>query len=66
VVAESARRQGIGSLVTLSTAQELFARGAQAVNLGVRTNNRGALAMYQAIGFDEQFDFTRANLRPKE
>ena len=66
VVAESARRQGIGSLVTLSTAQELFARGAQSVNLGVRTTNRGALAMYKAIGFDEQFDLTRANLRPKD
>jgi ribosomal protein S18 acetylase RimI-like enzyme len=66
VVAESARRQGIGSLVTLSTAQEFFARGAQSVNLGVRTTNRGALAMYKAIGFDEQFDLTRANLRPKD
>jgi ribosomal protein S18 acetylase RimI-like enzyme len=53
-------------LVTLSTAQELFARVAQSVNLGVRTTNRGALAMYKAIGFDEQFDLTRANLRPKD
>ncbi len=66
VVDESARRQGIGSLVTLATGQELFARGAEVVNLGVRSINRGALAMYQAIGFDEQFDFTRANLRSKD
>ncbi|MEN9693044.1 MAG: hypothetical protein RLZZ330_688 [Actinomycetota bacterium] len=65
-VAESARRHGIGSLVTLTTAQELFARGAETVNLGVRATNRGALAMYQAIGFDEQFDFTRAVLTTKE
>ncbi len=64
--AESARRQGIGSLVTLTTAQELFALGAQTVHLGVRATNRGALAMYQAIGFDEQFDFTRAFLKAKD
>jgi ribosomal protein S18 acetylase RimI-like enzyme len=66
VVADSARRQGYGSLVTLTTAQELFARGASVVNLGVRTSNRGALAMYQAIGFDEQFDFTRALIKSKD
>ena len=65
-VADTARRQGIGSLVTLATAQELFARGADVVNLGVRSSNRGALAMYQSIGFDEQFDFTRANLKSKD
>lgn len=66
VVDESVRRQGIGSLVTLACGQELFARGAAVVNLGVRATNRGALAMYQSIGFDEQFDFTRANLKSKE
>ncbi len=66
VVADSERRQGFGSLVTLATAQELFARGAEVVNLAVRGTNRGALAMYQAIGFDEQFDFTRAFLKSKD
>lgn len=65
-VAESARRQGIGSLVTQTTAQELFARGAETVNLGVRATNRGALAMYQAIGFDDQYEFTRAILKAKD
>jgi ribosomal protein S18 acetylase RimI-like enzyme len=53
-------------LVTLTTAQELFARGASVVNLGVRSSNRGALAMYQTIGFDEQFDFTRALIKSKD
>ena len=65
-VAESARRKGFGSLVTSVTAQELFARGAETVNLGVRATNRGALAMYTALGFDDQYEFTRAILKAKE
>lgn len=65
-VAEGARRTGIGSLVTQIAAQEMFSKGAEVVQLGVRATNRGALALYQSIGFDEQFNFTRAILKSKD
>lgn len=53
-VATNLRRQGLGALVTLLAGQQHFAAGATRVALGVRASNRGALAMYREIGFDDE------------
>ncbi|MEY4322769.1 MAG: hypothetical protein RL410_550 [Actinomycetota bacterium] len=53
-VDKNARRRGFGSLVTILAGQQHFANHAQRVGLGVRASNRGALALYRKIGFNEE------------
>jgi len=64
-VMPQARREGLGSTVTLLAGQQHFARGAASVSLGVRGTNSGAIAMYRGIGFDSERDFTAFRLREK-
>lgn len=62
-VAPDQRRQGLGSAVTQVAVSEWFARGARRVGLGVSGSNLGALAMYRAMGFERELDFTSFSLR---
>lgn len=61
-VAPDARRQGLGSLVTMLAGQQHFADGAQSVSLGVRGSNLNALAMYRRLDFDVELHFVSARL----
>jgi ribosomal-protein-alanine N-acetyltransferase len=65
-VAPAARRQGLGSVITLLAAQQHFADGAKAVALGVRGSNIGALAMYRKVGFDVEMHFSSVRLSRRE
>ena len=64
-VAPEHRRRGLGSAVTQVAVSEWFARGAQRVGLGVNGANSGALAMYRAMGFERELDFTSFSLRSR-
>ncbi|MEY4323386.1 MAG: FR47-like protein, partial [Actinomycetota bacterium] len=61
-VAETSRRRGFGSLVTLLAGQQHFAQGAKRVGLGVRASNRGALALYRELGFDDEYAMSAVRL----
>ena len=61
-VAESSRRRGFGTLVTLLAGQQHFAQGAERVGLGVRASNRGALALYRELGFDDEYAMSSIRL----
>ena len=61
-VATEARRQGLGSLVTVLAGQQHFADGAVSVSLGVRGSNAHALAMYRKLGFDAEIHFVSSRL----
>ncbi|MEN9710849.1 MAG: hypothetical protein RL441_841 [Actinomycetota bacterium] len=65
-VAPSARRHGLGSIVTLLAAQQHFADGAKAVALGVRGTNHNALQMYRKLGFDVEMHFSSVRLSRRE
>lgn len=65
-VAPSARRKGLGSLVTLLAAQQHFAEGAKSVALGVRGSNLNALAMYRKLGFDVEMHFSSVRLSRRD
>ena len=53
-VDKNVRRRGLGSLVTILAGHQHFANQAHRVGLGVRASNRGALALYRKIGFDQE------------
>lgn len=61
-VAADARRQGLGSLVTVLAGQQHFANGAVSVSLGVRGSNANALTMYRKLGFDTEIHFVSSRL----
>jgi ribosomal protein S18 acetylase RimI-like enzyme len=65
-VAEDFRGQGLGKLVTRLAVQQHFAAGATSVSLGVWAQNQAAVGMYQAMGFDHEFNLTSTRLQPRE
>ncbi|MBQ0217866.1 MULTISPECIES: GNAT family N-acetyltransferase [Alcaligenes] len=63
VVTESARGMGLGKLL-MQTAQEwAHVRGLDYIELGVLSNNRGAIALYEQLGYEHNTSIMRKALK---
>jgi [ribosomal protein S18]-alanine N-acetyltransferase len=54
VVAETARRRGLGTLLLQALIAQVSAKQGKSIFLEVRESNRSARALYQKVGFEEE------------
>jgi RimJ/RimL family protein N-acetyltransferase len=59
------RGQGLGTAVTARLCQELLRAGIECVGLNVNADNRGALAVYEKLGFARVADYGEYLVEPK-